>query len=42
LGNARYPPVTVVAFEPERTPVQKTLVKYEWREEKNIEILTAL
>ncbi len=32
FGNARYSPVITVQFEPERNPVQKTLVKYEWRE----------
>jgi hypothetical protein len=32
FGEAQYSPVTTVQFEPERTPVQKTLVKYEWRE----------
>jgi hypothetical protein len=32
FGDKRYSPATKVAFEPEPTPVQKTLVKYEWRE----------
>ncbi len=32
FGNAHYSPVIHVEFEPERTPVQKILVKYEWRE----------
>lgn len=32
FGDARYSPVIKVEFEPERTPIQKTLVKYEWRE----------
>ena len=32
FGDARYSPVVTVQFEPERNPVQKTLVKYEWRE----------
>jgi len=32
FGDARYSPVVRVAFEPERAPVQKMLVKYEWRE----------
>ncbi len=32
FGDARYSPVITVAFEPERSPMQKTLVKYEWRE----------
>jgi hypothetical protein len=32
FGDARYSPVITVQFEPERNPVQKTLVKYEWRE----------
>jgi hypothetical protein len=32
FGNAQYSPVITVQFEPERNPVQKTLVKYEWRE----------
>jgi hypothetical protein len=32
FGDARYSPVVRVSFEPERTPVQKTLVKYEWPE----------
>jgi hypothetical protein len=31
FGDARYSPVVRVAFEPERVPVQKMLVKYEWR-----------
>ena len=32
FGEGQYSPVVRVAFEPERAPVQKTLVKYEWRE----------
>jgi hypothetical protein len=32
FGEGRYSPTVRVAFEPERTPVQRTLVKYEWRE----------
>ncbi len=32
FGEAQYSPVTRVAFEPERLPIQKTLIKYEWRE----------
>jgi len=32
FGDARYSPVITEQFEPERNPVQKTLVKYEWRE----------
>jgi len=32
FGEGLYSPTVRVAFEPERTPVQKTLVKYEWRE----------
>ena len=32
FGEAQYSPVVTVQFEPERSPVQKTLVKYEWRE----------
>jgi hypothetical protein len=32
FGDEQYSPVIRVAFEPEPTPVQKTLVKYEWRE----------
>ena len=32
FGDAQYSPTMKVEFEPERTPVQKTLVKYEWRE----------
>lgn len=32
FGDAQYSPVITVKFEPERIPVQKTLVKYEWRE----------
>jgi hypothetical protein len=32
FGESHYSPTVRVAFEPERTPVQKTLVKYEWRE----------
>jgi hypothetical protein len=32
FGDEQYSPVIGVAFEPELTPIQKTLVKYEWRE----------
>ena len=32
FGERQYSPIVSVAFEPEHTPVQKTLVKYEWRE----------
>jgi len=32
FGDAQYAPVTRVEFRAERLPVQKTLVKYEWRE----------
>ena len=32
FGDAQYSPVVTVQFEPERDPVQKTLIKYEWRE----------
>ncbi len=32
FGDAQYSPVITVQFEPEQSPVQKTLVKYEWRE----------
>jgi len=32
FGDSRYSPVVRVEFEPENVPVQKTLVKYEWRE----------
>jgi hypothetical protein len=32
FGDSRYSPVVRVEFEPEGFPVQKTLVKYEWRE----------
>ena len=32
FGEAQYSPVIQVAFEPERTPFQRTLIKYEWRE----------
>jgi hypothetical protein len=32
FGEAQYSPVITIQFEPERTPVQKTLVKYEWRD----------
>jgi len=31
FGEPHYSPVVKVAFEPELNPVQKTLVKYEWR-----------
>jgi hypothetical protein len=32
FGDAQYSPVVTVQFEPEREPIQKTLVKYEWHE----------
>ncbi|OGP54027.1 MAG: hypothetical protein A2Y65_06125 [Deltaproteobacteria bacterium RBG_13_52_11] len=32
FGDEQYSPTIRVAFEPENTPVQKTLFKYEWRE----------
>ena len=32
FGDEQYSPVIKVAFEPEGNPLQKTLVKYEWRE----------
>jgi len=32
FGEGQYSPTVRVAFEPESTPAQKTLVKYEWRE----------
>ena len=32
FGDSRYSPVVRVEFEPESVPIQKTLVKYEWRE----------
>ena len=32
FGEGQFSPTVRVVFEPERTPVQKTLVKYEWRE----------
>ncbi len=32
FGDAQYSPTIRVAFEPEPNPVQKILVKYEWRE----------
>jgi len=32
FGDVQYSPVIKVAFEPENHPVQKTLIKYEWRE----------
>jgi hypothetical protein len=32
FGEAQYSPVITVQFEPERTPMQKTLVKYEWHD----------
>jgi hypothetical protein len=32
FGDERYSPTIRVAFEPEGTPIQKTLIKYEWRE----------
>jgi hypothetical protein len=32
FGDERYSPTIRVAFEPEKQPIQKTLIKYEWRE----------
>jgi len=32
FGDGKYSPTVKVAFEPEHTPVQKTLMKYEWYE----------
>ena len=32
FGDSSYSPVVNVAFEPERLPFQKELIKYEWRE----------
>ena len=32
FGNEQYSPTIKVAFEPECSPVQKLLIKYEWRE----------
>jgi hypothetical protein len=32
FGNERYSPAIQVSFEPESTPIQKRLIKYEWRE----------
>jgi hypothetical protein len=32
FGDEQYSPTIKVAFEPECTPIQKMLVKYEWRE----------
>jgi len=32
FGEKQYAPTVRVAFEPERIPVQRTLIKYEWRE----------
>lgn len=32
FGEERHSPVVRVAFDPEPSPVQKTLIKYEWRE----------
>jgi len=32
FGDAQYSPVITIQFDPERTPTQKTLVKYEWRD----------
>ena len=32
FGDAQYSPTIKVAFEPESNPLQKMLVKYEWRE----------
>lgn len=33
FGNEHYSPVVKVEFEPETAPVEKILVKYEWKEE---------
>lgn len=33
FGNEHYAPVVRVEFEPEHVPVEKFLIKYEWREE---------
>ena len=32
FGDSQYSPTVRVAFEPESVPLQKTLLKYEWRE----------
>ncbi len=32
FGDSRYSPVTKVKFDPEAVPIEKVLVKYEWRE----------
>jgi hypothetical protein len=32
FGDAQYSPVITVSFDPERAPVQKTFIKYEWRD----------
>jgi len=32
FGDEQFSPVVRVAFDPEREPVQKTLIKYEWRD----------
>jgi len=32
FGDEQFSPIIRVAFEPDLTPVQKTLVKYEWRQ----------
>jgi hypothetical protein len=32
FGDEHYSPTIRVAFEPEKRPLQKTLIKYEWRE----------
>lgn len=32
FGDGKYSPTIRVAFEPEHTPFQKTLIKYEWHE----------
>ena len=32
FGDEHYSPTVRVAFKPEKQPVQKTLIKYEWRE----------
>jgi hypothetical protein len=32
FGDGHYSPTIRVAFEPEKRPIQKTLIKYEWRE----------
>ncbi|MFA5072796.1 MAG: hypothetical protein WC539_02685 [Nitrospirota bacterium] len=32
FGDAHYSPVITVQFDPERKPIQKNLIKYEWRD----------